>query len=358
MIRKGHIVSEGETGWDDDEALKLFIVKDSLSRAIFARAVSKKGIDEKRFSVDAVVDDVLWLGYPKVILKSNNEPAIVKLLKETLSTLKVSGVDQVGEEHSPPYDSQANGSVENAVKLVKARMRTLKLCLERRIGKRIPPRHPIMSWLAPHAAAILRYRSRGDDGKTPYERIRLRPFNGRLVAFGERCGYKLKSKEPTDEEHKWYQGIALGICPSTGQYLLHCVERNKIKMARTIRALTHQVKWNAENIEAVRVSPLDCLKSAGHGVTLQDRPVRDGDTDQLGKRPNGRKIYIKGEDLRVYGYTDSCTRCDHERRYGHGRTTKGHSDACRSRNVAEVVKQTRRPAPSSGSRRAHKLISC
>ena len=94
MTRKGHIVSEGETGRDDDEALKLLIVTDSLSRAVFAHAVSKKGIDEKRLSVDAVVDDVLWIGYAKVIPKSDNEPAIVKLLKEALSTLRLSGVDQ------------------------------------------------------------------------------------------------------------------------------------------------------------------------------------------------------------------------------------------------------------------------
>ena len=84
-------------------------------------------------------------------------------MKEALATLKVSGFEQAVEEHSPPYDSQANGSVENAVKLVKCRLRTLKLCLERRIGKRMPPRHPIMSCLAPHAAAILKYRSRGED---------------------------------------------------------------------------------------------------------------------------------------------------------------------------------------------------
>ena len=87
----------------------------------------------------------------------------------------------------------------------------------------------------------------------------------------------------------------MGICPSTGQYILHCVKRNTIKIARTIRALPDQVKWNSENIEALRVSPFYCHKSAGHGVTLQDRPVTDGDTDQLRKRPNGRKIYTKGE---------------------------------------------------------------
>ena len=69
--------------------------------------------------MNVVVDDVLWLGYAKIILKSDNETAIVKPLKEALATLKVSGVDQAGEEHSPPYDSQANGSGENAVTFVK-----------------------------------------------------------------------------------------------------------------------------------------------------------------------------------------------------------------------------------------------
>ena len=217
---------QGDPGWDDEEALKLLIVKDSLSRAGVAHAVPKKGVDDKRFAVDIIVEDILWLGYAKVILKSDNEPAIMKSLKETLAALKVSGLDQAGEEHSPPYDSQANGSVENAVKLVKCRLRTLKLCLERRIGKRIPPRHPIMTWLAPHAAAILRYRSRGDDGKTPHERVRLRPFNSRLIGFGERCSYKSRSKEPLNDDHKWHHGLFLGNCFSTGQFILHCRTQN------------------------------------------------------------------------------------------------------------------------------------
>ena len=174
ITRQGAIVSAGDEGgdeqlWSDPTALKLLIVKDTKSKAVFAHTVPRKGVDEKRFSVDMVVADVLWLGYSKVLLKSDNEPAIVKLLKESLATLKVSGVDQVGEEHSPPYDSQANGAVEAAVKQVKARIRTMKLCLWRRIGKRIPPRHPIMTWLAPHAASIVRYRVRGPDGQTPYE---------------------------------------------------------------------------------------------------------------------------------------------------------------------------------------------
>ena len=36
---KGHVVSEGDPGWDDEKALKLLIVKDSTSRAVFAHAI-------------------------------------------------------------------------------------------------------------------------------------------------------------------------------------------------------------------------------------------------------------------------------------------------------------------------------
>ena len=142
-------------------------------------------------------------------------PAIVKLPKEALAGPKVSGIDQVSEEHPPPYDSQANGAVEAAVKQVKTRLRTVKVCLERRIGKRIPPKHQVMAWLASHTAALLRCRARGEDGKTPYERIRIRPFNSQLLCFGENCRFKNRSKEQGGDKHRFHQGVFLGICPST-----------------------------------------------------------------------------------------------------------------------------------------------
>ena len=85
------------------------------------------------------------------------------------------------------------------MKQVQARLKTLKLFLERRIGKRIPPKHPISVWLVAHCAALIRYRVRGVDGKTPYGRVRMRPFNSRLVCFAEKLKYKDRSKEERDD---------------------------------------------------------------------------------------------------------------------------------------------------------------
>ena len=141
---------------------------------MFAHALLQKGIDDKRFALDCIVENVLWLGYNKVLVKSDNELAIVKLLSESLATLKVEGLG-ASEEHPPPYDSQANGAVEATATQVRSRMKTMKMCLERRIGKRLPPRHPITAWLVAHCAAVIRFRVRGVDDKTLYERARMCP---------------------------------------------------------------------------------------------------------------------------------------------------------------------------------------
>ena len=49
----------------------------------------RNGVDEKGFSVDALVSDVEWLGYNKVTLKSDSGPAIAKCLQEALGDLRV-----------------------------------------------------------------------------------------------------------------------------------------------------------------------------------------------------------------------------------------------------------------------------
>ena len=69
VTRDGPVFVECDRGWDDEEALKLFIVKDNLSRAVFANAVPKKAVNDKRYAADIIVDEVLWFGSAKVILK-------------------------------------------------------------------------------------------------------------------------------------------------------------------------------------------------------------------------------------------------------------------------------------------------
>ena len=338
FVSRPGVVYDTAEECEDAEALKVLVIKDTKSKSVFAQAVPQKGIDEKRFAVDAVVQSVMWLGYSQVILKSDNEPAIVKLLKESLAALKVKGLDQAAEEHPPPFDPQANGMVEAAVKQVKTRFKTMKHCLESRIGKKIPPRHPISAWLISHCAALIRFRVRGPDGKTPYERVRMRPFSSRLVCFAEKILYKDRSKERGDE-HAWHNGIFLGMCSMTGQYTMFDEELKVIKYARTIKLVPDALKWDAQLIEQCDKTPYTEHEGTGPDVVFQEREPQAADEDVPRRVARSRHLYIKAEDIRAYGHTVGCPRCDHDRRYGPGRTTKGHSNACR-RRIIEALAQT------------------
>ena len=136
-----------------------------------------------------------------LMLRSDNEPSIVALLKETLKSLRVEAhIDQIAEEHPPEYDPQANGAIESTVGAFKGQLRTCVLSLECRIGHRIPPDHPIIAWMVPHCAFSMTIRVKGEDGKTAYERVRLRPFSTRMLEFGEYCRYKIGVQEMKNEE--------------------------------------------------------------------------------------------------------------------------------------------------------------
>ena len=69
---------------DPKLVLKILVVRDMKSKSIFAHAVKCKGSDEDGYAVQCLVDDVKWLGYSKVILKSDNGAAILALLRNTL----------------------------------------------------------------------------------------------------------------------------------------------------------------------------------------------------------------------------------------------------------------------------------
>ena len=51
-----------------DAAIKVLIVRDSKSKSVFAHVVPSKGVDVAGFAVDALVEDVKWLGYSKLTL--------------------------------------------------------------------------------------------------------------------------------------------------------------------------------------------------------------------------------------------------------------------------------------------------
>ena len=84
----------------------MLVLKDSRSEVALSRVVPKKGKDT--YAIERLQKYIANLGYKKLILKSDNEVAIVAL-KEAVKRER----DQdIVLEESPAYDFMGNGEVE------------------------------------------------------------------------------------------------------------------------------------------------------------------------------------------------------------------------------------------------------
>ena len=136
--------------------------------------------------------------------------------------LRIEGLEQVAEDRPPPYDPQSNGAIESAVKSTKGKLRTIVLGLEARIRHRIPPDHPIISWIVQHTTFLMNRQIKGPDGRTGYERVRSRAYSTRLLEIGEYCRYKLRSHDVLEDGStaaRWSKGICLGMDPRDNTYM-------------------------------------------------------------------------------------------------------------------------------------------
>ena len=70
-------------------------------KAVFAHLVPQKGLGGRNVACDFVLCDLEWLGHTRVIVKADNEPAILQLLREAIKGIKteLELADQIGEEH-------------------------------------------------------------------------------------------------------------------------------------------------------------------------------------------------------------------------------------------------------------------
>ena len=61
----GEVETDEQFAAAGEGAAKVLVVRDSRSKALFALVVPSKGVEERGFAVDSLVEDVRWLGYSR-----------------------------------------------------------------------------------------------------------------------------------------------------------------------------------------------------------------------------------------------------------------------------------------------------
>ena len=328
------------------EIVKCLVVRCFASKAVFGHVIPCKGLDEDGIVVTKVLQNLEWLGHTRLIIKSDNEPAIQALAKRAvdLAKIELKDMEQVGKEDSVAYDSMTNGGTEVGVGLLRGMFRTLKLCLEQRIDKQIPIDHPMVSWLMEHSSLLLSALVRGSDGLTAWKRIRGRAFGQPLVPIGESVLYKYPTKGPHHNPHgnagaQGGEGVFLGYNRSNHTFIVGTEDGQKVE-ARSVTRRHGRDRWDADALAKVRTTPTDGKARVERERTrFHDIAGDRGATAEAAAPRPAREMRINREDLTEYGYDADCPQCKHILKYGKSRKGMSHSMQCRKR-IAEAMSKT------------------
>ena len=261
-----------------------------------------------------------------------------------------SGVSQAVAEFSAVGESASNGRAERTVQAVEDLLRTLKSALEARIKTRIPAEHAIMRWLVEHVATILNRYSVNKEGVTPFFAFHGKRSAEKLVEFGEKVFFYVPRKARAKLDHRWRLGTFVGLSTSSNESMIALSNGNVVR-SRSIARVVQASRWDKDAVLKVKGIPGALTPAGSESIdpTIEesssphlegDAEIRDAAESSLpaeaeplqGNERKARGPFsvkkITNRDLRQYGHTEGCRRCD-DLVNDVLRPHRFHSDECR-----------------------------
>ncbi len=228
------------------------------------------------------------------------------------------------------------------MRIVRGLFRTMKLCLEARLGKFVPVNRALIPWLPQHVCIILNARSRGLDGLTPWARVKGRAFNQRLLCFAETILYKLPTKGPQSAPDgnvgtRWLEATFVGFSRASNAYVLITPE-NTVVTARSLYRRPMSNRWQGERLAQITATPWSTRDRPQTEVRFSEPAEAEEQKVLTPAVPVPRVFRINHSDLKRYGYTKGCLQCEHNEKYGRSKGGVQHSSGCRQRILEELSK--------------------
>ena len=328
----------------DEELLTVVVIRDKISKVVFASAVENKGSTDEK-AIQQTAEFIKRLGHPKLVIKSDQENSIKDFSSAVAARLDC----QLVPENSPVGESQSNGVAERAVQQVEDQLRVLKLAIERRLNVKIPCAHPAMKWLVPHSAGVITKYQRGHDGKTAFERLLGKQCREDTLEFGECILFKSNRTAEGRLAPRWEPAVWLGKRWGTTEHMV-ATEDGAVTHCRAVQRLPAVQRWSKDRVEAIKGTPHEpqpSERAAGEPIVLRPRPSADAEGDEAVvaraiEEAAPRGFRIAKADLERWGYTAGCPRCATTMRGKRLAPGVNHNAACRAR-LEEEMKQASDP---------------
>ena len=196
------------------------------------------------------------------MVRSDQEAALRSLVSEVA---RLRGDAVTIPEHPAVGDSQGNGFVGRAVRTVEEMVRTLKLDLETRISQNLNITHKVILWLVEQVDLVNKLQV-GQDGKTNFERLKGKRFNGDLVRFANPVMMRVAGKvQGGVMVERCFEGLYLGMRFHTNEAVVLRLLDGVMVRTRSIQSQERQVSkdmldklvgvpWDPTGVVRARVS--------------------------------------------------------------------------------------------------------
>ena len=86
-------------------------------------------------------------------------------------------------------EHESNGAIESGIGFLTGHVRTIRDCVETRMGITLDQGSQVSLWLIMWCAFIYNVSYKGPDGRTAYQRLRGKQFKQELMPWGETIHY-------------------------------------------------------------------------------------------------------------------------------------------------------------------------
>ncbi|CAE7344151.1 unnamed protein product [Symbiodinium natans] len=313
----------------EDDVMPHLVVRCDKTQRTWATSLPEKGTHA--YNVTWLASVIREAGWKRMCLFSDNEHALralkLKASEEVQNVVFDLRESPTSTEHE---NAPSNGIAEAAVREVKRMVRAILSELETKLKIEVGVDHPILAWIARHAAFLMTRFRIGEDGKSAYERTLGRPWRRPTIVFGEQVMFK-----PVGSRHKRgsldarvCMGRYVGTASRNADLLIMTSEG--ISRGHSLHRRPEDEKWPVEGFDVLRGLPWRMS-----GPQERASPNRVGMPALEGEQPapqhrdfKARNLYVMKSDIELYGYTPQCPGCDAQLM---GLPQRAHNDECRMR---------------------------
>ncbi|CAE7515888.1 unnamed protein product [Symbiodinium natans] len=313
----------------EDDVMPRLVVRCDKTQRTWATSLPEKGTHA--YNVTWLASVIREAGWKRMCLFSDNEHALralkLKASEEVQNVVFDLRESPTSTEHE---NAPSNGIAEAAVREVKRMVRAILSELETKLKIEVGVDHPILAWIARHAAFLMTRFRIGEDGKSAYERTLGRPWRRPTIVFGEQVMFK-----PVGSRHKRgsldarvCMGRYVGTASRNADLLIMTSEG--ISRGHSLHRRPEDEKWPVEGFEVLRGLPWRMS-----GPQERASPNRVGMPALEGEQPapqhrdfKARNLCVMKSDIELYGYTPQCPGCDAQLM---GLPQRARNDECRMR---------------------------